>query len=245
MFAYLKILNFEISVYFLFLSLTFTFAVPLIIQRAKALSLSTIHALDLYLFVLIGSFLGSRVMYVLYQEPFFYWSNPKQIFFFWNGGYIFFGGFLGAIIAGLIFCHIHKEPLKKWLNFSIPILSLSYAIGRIACLLSGCCYGKELNAWWSVFMHHSNRHPTQLYASIMELFIFSVLILVEKKKGFKSFLVLPWWMVLHGTARIVMEQFRADPRGMNLLGVSISTNISVILIILGLILFIKKLKLNP
>ncbi len=242
MLPYVNILSFKISVYFLFLSLVFTLAVPFITKRARLLSFSVMDALDLYLFILIGSFLGARGMYVLYQEPFFYWSNPEQIFFFWNGGYIFFGGLLGAVASGFIFCRIWKESFEKWLNFCIPILSLGYAVGRLACLLNGCCYGKELTTWWSIFIHGENRHPTQLYASIMELLIFSVLILVEKKKGFNSFLVLPLWMILHGSARIIMEEFRSDPRGLNLFELSISTNISVILIALGLILFFKKIK---
>ncbi len=244
MFPHLNILGFEISIYFLFISLIFTAVVPLITVRAKALSLPAVQALDLYLFVLVGSFLGSRGMYVLYQEPSFYFENPLQIISFWNGGYIFFGGFLGAVAAGLIFCKLRDESPLKWLNFSIPILSLGYAVGRLACFLSGCCYGKEFSGWWSVFMHHAYRHPTQLYASFMELLIFGALVLVEKKKGFKSFLVLPIWMVLHGLARIIMEHFRDDPRGGELLGLSISTNISMALIVIGLVMLVQKVRKN-
>lgn len=214
--------------------------VPFVIKRAERLKLSPIQALDLYLFILIGSFLGSRGMYILYQEPSFYFQNPMQIISFWSGGYIFFGGLLGAVVAGLLFCRIKSADPEVWFNFSIPILSLGYAIGRLSCFLSGCCYGRDLNAWWAVFMHESYRHPTQLYASAMEFCIFVILILVEKKKLFKSFLVLPVWMVLHGFTRIVMEYFRADPRGAEFFGMSVSTNISIALMVIGLLIFIKK-----
>ncbi|MGH1469173.1 MAG: prolipoprotein diacylglyceryl transferase [Bdellovibrionales bacterium] len=243
MFPYLNIFEVEISVYFLFISLIFTAVVPIITMRAKALSLPAVQALDLYLFVLVGSFVGARGMYVLYQEPSFYLEHPAQILYFWNGGYIFFGGFLGAVVAGLLFCKMNAERPLKWLNFSIPILSLGYAVGRIACFLSGCCYGKELDAWWSVFMHQAYRHPTQLYASFMEFLIFGVLVFIEKKKGFKSFLVFPLWMVLHGIARIIMECFRDDPRGVEILGLSVSTNISIALMAVGFLMLVNKIKI--
>ncbi len=240
MFPQLNIFGLEISVYFLSLSLIFTLVVPLIIRRASKLGLSPVLALDLYLFILLGSFLGSRGMYVLYQDPEFYFKNPLQILYFWNGGYIFFGGFLGAVVSGFLFCKIKKTDYEKWLNFSVPILSLGYAVGRWACFLSGCCYGKELNAWWAVFMHQSYRHPTQVYASLMEVVIFSILFLIEKRKGFKSFLVAPLWMVLHGAARMTMEHFRADPRGAELLGMSVSTNISILLVAVGTAVLLRK-----
>lgn len=242
MFPQLNIFDLEISVYFLSLSLIFTLAVPIIIKRALRVGVSPVQALDLYLFVLIGAFLGSRGMYVLYQEPEFYFKNPLQVISFWNGGYIFFGGFIGAVVSGLFFCKGKKQPPEKWLNFSIPILSLGYAVGRWACFLSGCCYGKDLNAWWAVFMHQTYRHPTQIYASLMEFTILGILILVEKRKGFQAFLALPIWMFLHGLARIIMEHFRADPRGAEFYGMSVSTNISIVLVVLGAVLLLKKLK---
>lgn len=242
MFPYFNIFGVEISIYFLFLSLVFTAVVPIITWRAKNLNVSPVQALDVYLVVLMGAFLGSRGMYILYQEPQFYLENPEQILSFWNGGYIFFGGFLGSVFAGVLFCKYKKIDLEKWFNFSIPILSFGYAVGRISCFLSGCCYGKDLSGWWSVFMHEVHRHPTQLYASGMEFLILGVLFLVEKRKGFHAFLVFPVWLVLHGCARIVMEYFRADPRGGELFGLSVSTNISIILVVVGLSILNYKIK---
>lgn len=244
MFPYIEILGQSLSIYFIFLSLVFTLVVPLIVRRAQSLNLSSLTALDLYLFVLAGSFLGSRLFYVFYQEPDFYLKNPMQILYFWNGGYVFFGGFMGAVLSGLLFCKIKKEKPEEWLNFSIPVLSLGYAVGRLACFLSGCCYGRELNAWWAIFMHQAYRHPTQVYAALMEICIFGLLLFIEKKRGFRARLVLPVWLLLHGLARITMECYRADPRGGELFGMSVSTNISIVLIVCGSILLIFKLK-NP
>lgn len=190
--------------------------------------------------VLVFSFLGSRLFYVLYQEPSFYWNNPEQVFFVWNGGFVFFGGLMGGLLGLSIHTKRKKESFEKWLNFGAPLLSLGYAFGRFACLLGGCCYGKTTELPWAVFMHGAYRHPSQLYASLMEFLIFFVLMAVEKRIGFKKYVVLPLWMVLHGAARIVMEAYRDDPRGETILGLSISTCISLILVVFGVAILFQK-----
>lgn len=240
MYPYLNLFDTQISVYFLFLSFVFSLVVPILVKRAEKLELSTHSALDLYLVVLLGSFLGARAFYIIYQEPTYFIANPEQILYFWNGGYVFFGGFLGSVFAGGLFSFYKKMHFELWFNFAIPVLSLGYAIGRLACFLSGCCYGKETEVVWSVVMHGASRHPTQLYASFMEFAIFLALLFIEKKKGFESYLVLPVWLILHGFARAVMEHYRADPRGGEVLGLSISTLVSLILIGVGAILLYYK-----
>ena len=216
--------------------------VPLIVKRTERLDLSAHFALDLYLVVLLGAFVGARAFYILYQEPSFYFANLEQIFYFWNGGYVFFGGFIGSVLMGSVYCSVQKTSKELWLNFSVPILSFGYAVGRFACFLSGCCYGEKSDAFWSVFMHGASRHPTQIYASLAEFTILTTLIFVEKNQGFKSFLVLPLWLVLHGLGRILMEIYRADPRGGEVLGLSVASFISLIMIAMGVGFLFYKLK---
>ncbi len=241
MYPYLHIFGTAIPVYFLFLSLVFTLIVPVIVKRAELLKLSPHFALDLYIFVLLGSFVGARAFYILYQEPSFYYINPEQVLYFWNGGYVFFGGFLGSVAVGTGLCLYRKESIEQWFNFSIVLLSLGYAVGRFACFLSGCCYGEETDVLWSIFLHGAERHPTQIYASLMEFFVLAVLLILEKKKGFRAFLVLPVWLILHSVGRVLMEVYRADPRGDQILGLSVSTLISAGLILFGLGLLVYKL----
>jgi len=244
LYPYLNLFGAEVSVYFLFLSCVFSLVVPVIVKRAERLDVSLHSALDFYLVILIGSFIGARAFYILYQDPSFYLANPEQVLYFWNGGYVFFGGFFGSILAGSVFCYCKKLDFELWFNFSVPVLSLGYAVGRLACFLSGCCYGRVTDVSWSVWMHGAFRHPTQLYASLMEFVIFAVLIGVEKRKGFKAFLVLPLWLIFHGTARIIMEIYRVDPRGGEIFNLSISTLVSIVLVSAGVSLLIYKIKVT-
>ncbi len=241
MYPHINFLGLSIETYFLYLSLLFTLIVPFIIYRAKKKNLNVNTALDLYLVVICLAFLGARLFYVFYQELDFYLKYPLEIFYFWKGGFVFYGGFLGGLLGGVLLLKKKNEDWLKWANFSAPILSLSYAFGRISCLLAGCCYGVKTDAWYSVFLHGAYRHPAQGYAFIFEFLVFLSLILLEKKKVKNIFFI---WLILHGFGRIIMEFFRADPRGAEILGLSVSTVISFGLIAGSIFLYIKSFKAN-
>ena len=67
-------------------------------------------------------------------------------------------------------------------QLAIPI-AVGMAIGRIGCLLRGCCYGKPTSLLWGIdFGDHIYRHPTQIYEIIFDLLI-SFYLYKRKKKG--------------------------------------------------------------
>ena len=230
----LSFLGLSVPSYFLVLSIVFSFIVLALVKRAKSLQIHPSKALDLYLYVLFGSFFGARAFYILYQDLSYFIKYPSEVFAFWKGGFVFYGGFIGGTIAILLFSKLRKEGLVLWLNFSAPLLALGYGLGRFACLLNGCCYGIETDVWWAVYMHDMFRHPTQVYVSVWELLLFAFLILLEKKQGFNTWpYVFSLWLIGHGLGRVVMESFRGDDRGELLFGTSVSTVISLCLILCG------------
>lgn len=176
---------------------------------------------------MISAFVGARLFHVLYENPEIYLQNPWAIFYFWNGGFVFYGGALLVALTGWIFFRKRtKEPLAYFDLFT-PVASLGYVIGRWACYLAGCCYGRYCSLPWAV----KGRHPTQLYASFWELGVLLILLGLEKKnqpKGRIFFL----WILLHAIGRILMESFRDDFRGAEP-GLSISAWISLALIVAG------------
>ncbi|MCK4793370.1 MAG: prolipoprotein diacylglyceryl transferase, partial [Desulfobacteraceae bacterium] len=56
-------------------------------------------------------------------------------------------------------------------------------------------------------------HPTQIYSSILGFIIFFILLIIHSKKKFEG-QVLLWFLILHSTARLAIERFRGDDRGM-------------------------------
>jgi phosphatidylglycerol:prolipoprotein diacylglycerol transferase len=95
--------------------------------------------------------------------------------------------------------------------------------------MAGCCYGKPTDLKWGVVFTHPNSlaplnvslHPTQIYSTISGFLIFLILLLLHSKKKFEG-QVLLWFLILHSTARLAIERFRGDDRGI-LWGTNMST----------------------
>ncbi|MGZ3692355.1 MAG: prolipoprotein diacylglyceryl transferase, partial [Pseudobdellovibrio sp.] len=98
----------------------------------------------------------------------------------------------------------------EWADFFAPLLSLSHALGRIGCLLSGCCFGIECDLPWAL----DGRHPTVLYLFFGEIAILFVLLYFEQRRHlYKPGDLFAKWILLHSVVRLNVEYFRDDFRG--------------------------------
>lgn len=241
--------NLSVPTYYLVITATVCLCLLWLNSRIAKYSVTRSTALDLSLVVMIASFVGARLFHVLYENPEIYLANPERIFYFWDGGFVFYGGALLAGLSGYLFLRWKDaKNLLEYFDLFAPVLALSYSLGRVGCLLAGCCYGRTCELPWSI----AGRHPTQIYASLWELGVVFILLGLEtvprekrhpsplQKKGAIFFV----WMVLHGMGRIVMEAFRDDFRGPDL-GLSVSTWISVVLILTGLVFLFKPTSRRP
>jgi phosphatidylglycerol---prolipoprotein diacylglyceryl transferase len=234
--------------YMLVLSMTYCIALLYAYYRSGGVSEKLGITLDLALAIMIGGFLGARLFHIFYELPEFYLNNPAEMIKFWRGGFVYYGGFIGAFLACAWYVHRYKLSFLLWADFFAPILSLGYAIGRIGCFLNGCCYGAVCSLPWAVEFSHPGlplglRHPTQLYATAYEFIVFLCLLAFERSKyrthiGQTFFI----WLGLHGGGRILMEAFRDDDRGLPVAGLSISTWISLILVMASVVGLLRSKK---
>ena len=65
--------------------------------------LSPVKIDDFLLWAALGVILGGRLGYVLFYKPGFYFANPLAILTLWEGGMSFHGGFLGVVVATMVF----------------------------------------------------------------------------------------------------------------------------------------------
>ncbi|MDG0815378.1 prolipoprotein diacylglyceryl transferase [Bdellovibrio svalbardensis] len=233
-----------IPTYYFVVSAAIILALFWITARAKKYNLSHKITLDLSLIIMVCGFIGARLLHVFYENFAYYQEDYSRVLYFWDGGFVFFGGALLAALFGVLFLE-WKAPNddERYLDLFAPVISLTYAIGRLGCLFAGCCYGKSCELPWAI----SGRHPTQIYASIWELGVVLILIGIEsisslhrrpalfRRPGSIFYL----WMILHGLGRLLMESFREDFRGPSL-GLSISSWISLAVIALGLVLMFRR-----
>ena len=235
----------DIPVYFIVISIAFCVCIAWLVRRAdRRPSLDRNQALDLALVVMLAGFVGARAFHVLFEEPAFYLESPLRALEFWNGGFVWYGGAILSILGGILYARRKKMPIALWLDAFAPVVALGYALGRVACLLTGCCFG----AVCSLESGAQFRYPTQAFAVVWELAVLGALLAMEWRRrkpdvpawlmpSGRVFLV---WLALHSIGRIIMEAFRADPRGPELLGLSISTCLSAALLAVAIFFLLRK-----
>lgn len=108
-------------------------------------------------------------------------ANLLQLFATGLPGKTIEGGIVGGWLAVMW--------MKRRLDISRPTGDLfalaipaGEAIGRIACFIGGCCYGKAADLAWAVHDHGFWRHPAQLYSSAAAAICFFALLWVERHR---------------------------------------------------------------
>ncbi len=223
-----------------FLVNTFIALITLFWLRKRSIEkkLSTKLALELYLIVSIAGFFGARIFHVFYEQPFYYLNRPSEFFFFWQGGFVFYGGALLGFLAGWTYVQLkNKSNALHFLDLFTPLAAFSYFFGRIGCFLAGCCYGKIDSIPWSI----GGRHPTQIYSSIWEGLILLILLFFERKISSRPGMFFFLWVLLHSIGHLIIEQYRGDDRGIQYF-ISISSWMSLGLIFISIYFLIKNLK---
>lgn len=221
--------------YFFVISFTFCTSLLWLVRRTEARGLGRNQALDLSLAIMIAGFIGARLMHVFFEEPAYYAEDPWRVLEVWRGGFVWYGGAIAGGGAGVILARFRKLELPVWLDLFAPILAFGYAAGRIACWLVGCCYG----SFCHLIEGMTFRYPTQAFAVFWETGVLALLLHIEKQRrearasGWlqKPGRLFSIWLVLHSCGRIIMEWFRADPRGPEPLGLSLATWISLALVL--------------
>ncbi len=203
----------QIPTFFLIISLSLSALLFFLSYRVDRFQKNRMLAFNIALILMVSGFIGGRLLHVFYEEWAYYTADPKLILYFWNGGFVYYGGFLLAWPITLWFCHRKKESFLKWADFFTPLLSLSHALGRLGCVLAGCCFGQFCDLSWAI----GGRHPTALYLMAGELLIFLGLMVLEKlnskiPKPVAGHLFYKW-IFFHALLRYVVEFYRDDFRG--------------------------------
>jgi len=164
-----------------------------------------------------------------------------------NSGATFLGGLLGGaavflsfyFIVGAIVCKdgLHKKRVMSLFDVWATCIPVAHAFGRIGCLTAGCCYGRETDAWYGIYMVDLGKKvvPIQLFESIFLFCLFAFLFVLCRKKVHG---LLPLYMIIYGAWRIPVELLRDDYRGSSFVKfLTPSQFVSVLLIIGGIVLW--------
>ena len=247
----LKIGNITLYTYGLFVALGFMTAIWFASRQARIRRATIQHQeiTDLFLVILLASLVGARLFYVVQNFSLFS-DHPLDVFKIWNGGLVFYGGFLLALVSAMVYVKQKHFDLWSTADLLAPAIALGHAVGRLGCLFAGCCYGKTCDLPWAITFADPDSlaplgiplHPTQLYAVLSNLIIFGLLLAMDKKSAFPGRL---FWLYIffYGIFRSLIEFFRGDERGEFVLQViSPSQTIGgvMVLVAVGMLLWLSR-----
>lgn len=230
---------FTVYSYGLMLVLAFFTCAYLASLQAKKEGVNPEAIFNLCFFVFISGIIGARMFYV-FNNFGFYLRNPLEIIMLQHGGMAWFGGLIFGSCAAILFIKRNKLGLLKILDLLAPFIALAQAIGRIGCLLNGCCFGRasEFGIYFKVF--DQVLIPTQLYSSLFLLLIFFILRFIQERKRAPG-IILCAYFFLYSVKRFFIEYFRNDsPR--IFYGLTLFQALSLALLSVSLLLFIKILR---
>jgi phosphatidylglycerol:prolipoprotein diacylglycerol transferase len=178
-------------------------------------------------YLILGVIVGGRLGYVAFYNLEYYLLDPTSILRIWDGGMAFHGGFIGVILAVLVFCRANK--LALWCTADLIAISTPPGLlfGRVANFINAELWGRPTDVPWGVIFPGEYaqecmgiigpcaRHPSQLYEAGLEgLLLMAVLFYIAFAGGFKRVgLITGVFAVGYGLSRFLVEYFRVpDPQ---------------------------------
>ena len=246
---------FTIYTYGVMLAAAYLLGLQLAISRSRKAGLDAARVLDLGVYVVIAALVGAKLL-LLFVNFNYFRNNPNEIMVLARSGGVFYGGLITATLVAFWYIRRHGLPFWTTCDMFAPGIALGHVIGRLGCLMAGCCYGRPTSVPWAITFTdpfaQSNvgtplnvpLHPTQVYEAGAELLIL-IFLLVTERKG-RTYPGRTFWayMLFYAISRFIIEFYRADERGV-VIGLSTSQFISVILAPLSLLMLIYLARRTP
>ena len=189
-------------------------------RRAPRSGLRPEQAADVGPWLIIGTILGARSLYVAtYWKESFAGEPWKEIFMVQHGGLVFYGGLIGASLATILYCTFRRVPLWRLADTLAPSIALGYVFGRIGCLMNGCCFGSQCSLPWAITYPRGHEtfkgdvpelvHPTQIYDALLSLGLYLFLAWLYRRKKFDG-QIFAVYLIGYAFTRSFVEYFRGD-----------------------------------
>ncbi|GAA0612759.1 MULTISPECIES: prolipoprotein diacylglyceryl transferase [Thalassospira] len=208
---------------------------------------------DLLFWATLGVILGGRLGYILFYNLDYYLDNPANILKVWQGGMAFHGGFMGVIVAIILFARKRNISILAVLDAAAVATPIGLFFGRIANFINGELYGRTTDvAWGFVFPNGGPepRHPSQLYEAALEGLILFVVLFILSRKAFvrhRPGILGGTFVAGYGISRIIVEFFRQPDAQLGYLagGITMGQVLSIPMVLAGIGCIIYALKSKP
>jgi phosphatidylglycerol:prolipoprotein diacylglycerol transferase len=250
-------LSLPLHTYGLLIATGFIVAIVLAQREARRQGQEAERIGDLAFWLLLAALAGSRLYFIAVNWNDYFGENAWLVFHglriprllaVWEGGLVFYGGFIAAAFTAWWYMRRAKLPFLPYADTLIPSVAVGHFFGRLGCFAAGCCWGRvsEAHLPWLVrfppgslayqsFAARANAadfltpdrlttrpvHPTQLYEAFGELALYGILVLlVRPAKRFHG-QVLATWLMAYAVLRTTVEFFRGDVERGVILGLGV------------------------
>jgi len=185
-------------------------------RRARRANVSGEIITDVTMWLMGGSLIGARFVYVTtYWKQEFADQPFSEIFMIQHGGLVYYGGLIGAAVGAIVYLTWKKLPAWKILDILAPSAALGNMFGRIGCLLNGCCYGRACDLPWAIHFpadhetHGAAVHPTEIYDALLNLTLYFALAWLFRRRKFDG-QIFALYLIGYAICRSIAEIFRGD-----------------------------------
>lgn len=197
---------------------------------------------DFLLWMTLGIVLGGRIGYILFYNSDVYLNNPLEALKIWQGGMSFHGGFIGSIVAIILFARSRNVRIWSLLDICAACTPIGLFFGRLANFINAELWGRPTDVAWAFVFPGAGpqpRHPSQLYEAALEGIILFVILLILTR-SFKAFrkpgLIAGVFTAGYGLSRFIVEFFREPDAHIGFLagGLTMGMLLSLPMIALGI-----------
>jgi len=223
--------RFTVHGYGLMIGLGFMAAVLVGCYLAKKRGLSDSDFTSIAIYVLVFGFAGGKLLHIIVEFRTFL-TDPMSVI--GSEGFVVYGGILSGIATIFLYCKIKKHGFLEYIDLFATVVPLNQALGRVGCLLAGCCYGRRTESAFSLVFpqgciapHGVKLIPTQPIMAVGNFIIFVTLTIlylktVSKKENdnvsqaktkYIPGLATSLYLIMYSVGRFIIEFFRDDERG--------------------------------
>jgi phosphatidylglycerol---prolipoprotein diacylglyceryl transferase len=192
---------------------------------------------DFVLYCGLGMIIGGRVGYCLLYNFTGTLQNPLYIFQVYDGGMASHGGIVGMGLGCWWYAYKHKRNFWVLGDLVAATGTLGVGFGRLANFVNGELWGRPTTVPWAVIFPHSvsppshlnenqsaeilawqiahalPRHPSQLYAMMLEGFLIFAILLPIHARHRRPGLTCSLFLLLYACGRFFGEFFRQPDNG--------------------------------
>ena len=203
-------------------------------MRADRAGMDGTHLVDFTLWLVIWALIGAKALLVIVEFP-RYIRDPLSLLGVVRAGGVFLGGFLAAIIAAVVLLRRYKLAALPTFDVISPSLALGHSIGRIGCLMAGCCWGASCELPWAITYTdplaaerlgtplHQALHPFPVYSAVFNFGLYLLLGALFKRPHAPG-RIFATYLVIYGFGRFALEWTRGDVARGFVFGGALSTS---------------------